>query len=105
MRLHVHPVLKRYMYSVVLPFRKYLQLFACESTTEMPLNHAEIFEWMLLTHFQGIFLLPASSGSVLPDFFDTMFFGPCESIVFSKKWVESVVVSHACILSSKFNRS
>ncbi|KAI9330839.1 hypothetical protein BDR26DRAFT_899605 [Obelidium mucronatum] len=80
-RLFVHPFVKTYMESYLLPFREYIQHVG--NFTRVSVNYANVFEWMFLKRFQDMFSHPQSPGLVLPKFFKNANFGTYQSVIFS----------------------
>ncbi|KAJ3229604.1 hypothetical protein HDU81_005237, partial [Chytriomyces hyalinus] len=81
-RLYVHPIVKAFMESYVLPFREYLKHVG--NVTRVSIDYPNVFEWMFLRRFQEIFSQePKDPRLALPAFFGTPKFGNYKSVSFS----------------------
>ncbi|KAJ3376747.1 hypothetical protein HDU80_003788, partial [Chytriomyces hyalinus] len=81
-RLYVHPIVKAFMESYVLPFREYLKHVG--NVTHVSIDYPNVFEWMFLRRFQEIFSQePKEPRLALPAFFGTPKFGNYKSVLFS----------------------
>ncbi|KAJ3209671.1 hypothetical protein HDU82_000356 [Entophlyctis luteolus] len=81
-RLYVHPIVKAYVESYVLPFREYLKHIG--NVAGVSIDYPNVFEWMFLRRFQEIFSQePKEPRLVLPAFFGTAKFGNYKAVSFS----------------------